>query len=190
MNNKIFDPSRILASNALCKDYEFKVYVSSDGAESTISFLRNSSFQQTVKALRLSTKESLHIGYGWASLYLQRFVCDDVLQTLDTLYQLLAMLPFKEETPINFEGLPEQFKILIPLMKQWSISDDNDRSEKLGKVSSKTLSRLVQVVTPNFDKINQYLDSFEKRPLSESAILLGSLAECAVEAQLLLKARE
>jgi hypothetical protein len=191
VTKSVHNPAMYLSSNAICRNYGFKVFVDSNlNSEKTISFLQNRSFQRFVNELRLSPKESLHIGYGWASLYLQRFMCDDVLQTLDTLYQLLALLPFKEEMPISFEGLPEQFKILIPLMKRWSISDDNDRSEKLSKASSKTLTRLVQVVTPNFDKINQYLDSFEKRPLSEHAILLGSLAECAVEAQLLLKARE
>ena len=190
VNNKIFDSSRELASKALCKDYGFKVYVGSSCAESTISFLRNSSFQQIVGALRLSAKESLHIGDGWASLYLQRFVCDDVLNTLDTLYQLLALLPSTDETPISFEEIPEKLKVLIPWIKRWAILDDNDRSEKLGKASSKTLTRLAQAVSPNFNEINQYLDSFENRPLPEHAIYLGTLAECATEAQIILKARE
>ena len=88
-----------------------------------------------MKALQLSKKESLHIGNGYASLYLQRFICDDVLKALDILYQLLSLLPPAEEEPINFEDLPENFHKLIPWIKRWGICDDNDRSEKMGKAS-------------------------------------------------------
>lgn len=190
ITKSVHNPTMKLSSNSICREYGFKVFVDSNlNTEKTISFLQNPSFEHFVNGLRLTSKESLHIGYGWASLYLQRFACGEVLDTLDTLNQLLNLLP-KEKTKLNFEGLPEQFKILIPLIKRWSISDDNDRSEKLSKASSKTLTRLVQAVSPNFNEVNQYLDSFENRPLPEHAILLGTLAECATEAQFILKARD
>jgi hypothetical protein len=189
VNNQVHDPGKH-ASKALCKDYGFEVFVNSSYEESTISFLQNPSFKNYINLLRLSPKESLHIGNGWASLYLQRFKCDDVLDTLDILYQLLSLIPPAKETPINFEGLPEKFKTLLPGIKRWAIPDDNDRSEKLAKASSKTLTQLVKTVSPYFTEINQYLDSFGNRPLPEHAILLGTLAECATEAQLILKARE
>jgi hypothetical protein len=189
VNNQVFD-SKKSASEAVCKEYGFKVFVNSSYEESTISFLQNPSFKNYINLLRLSPKESLHIGEGWASLYLQRFKCKDVLYTLDTLYQLLSLIPPAKDTPINFEGLPEKFKTLIPGIKRWAVPDDNNRSEKLAKASSKTLTRLVNTVSPYFTKINQYLDSFENRPLPEHAIYLGTLAECATEAQLILKARE
>ena len=188
--NNIIDPQRELASETICKAYGCKVYLSSRSNSANVaSFLQNSSFQEYVKTLRLSQKESLHISNGYVSLYLQRFACEDVLKTLESLYNLLSLLPPANEISPNFDDLPESFNKLIPLIKQWAIADDNDRSGKISRASSATLTRLVASINPDFSAINQYLDSFENKPLPEHAILLGTLAECATEAQLTLKAR-
>ena len=59
----------------------------------------------------------------------------------------------------------------------------------MSKAPSETLMRLVKAVEPEFNTINAYLDSFQKNPLTEQAILLGALAEGASEAKLLLQRR-
>ena len=190
VNNYVHASSRKLGANSLCRAYGYKVYIGSiPNAESTTSFLLNPSFQYFVKALHLSKRESLHIGNGCANLYIQRFVCDDVLKALDILYQLLALIPSAEEASINYQDLPEDFHKLIPSIKRWGICNDNERSDKIGKASSNALAKLVDAVEPEFSAINTYLDSFQNKPLTEQAILLGALAEGASEAKLLLKRR-
>jgi hypothetical protein len=190
VHNKVHDPSRKLAPNSICKAFGYKVYSGSiPNAESTISFLQNPSHQVLVKALQLSQMESLHIGNGWASIYLQRFIGDDVLKTLDILYHLLALIPPAEEASINYQDLPEDFHKLVPWIKRWGICDDNERSEKISKASSNVLAKLVDAVEPEFSAINTFLDSFQNKPLTDQAILLGALAEGASEAKLLLKRR-
>jgi hypothetical protein len=190
VNYNIHASSRKLGANSLCRDFGCKVYIGSiSNADSTILFLRNPSSQDFVKALHLSKRESLHIGNGCASLYIQRFVCDDVLKALDILYHLLALIPSTEEASINYQDLPEEFHKLIPWIKRWGICDDNERSDKIGKASSNALTKLVDAVDPEFSAISTYLDSFKNRPLTEQAILLGALAEGASEAKLLLRRR-
>jgi len=190
VNNKAYESSRKLGSNSLCKAIGCKVYIGPiPYAESTLSYLLNPSFQNYVKALQLSKRESLHIDDGYASLYIQRFVCDDVLKALDIFYQLLALIPSAEKASINYQDLPEGFHKLIPWIKRWGICDDNERSDKISKASSNTLAKLIDVVEPEFSAINTYLDSFQNKPLIEQAILLGALAEGASEAKLLLKKR-
>ncbi len=191
VNYNIHASSRKLGANSLCRELGCKVYIGSiPNADSTISFLRNPSSQDLVKALHLSKRESLHIGNGCASLYIQRFVCDDVLKALDILYKLLDLIPSIEEASINYQDLPEEFHKLIPWIKRWGICDDNERSEKIGKASSNALTKLVDAVEPEFSAISTYLDSFTTaKPLTEQAILLGALAEGASEAKLLLKRR-
>jgi hypothetical protein len=189
-NKNTFLTPMELASEAMCREYGCKVYLyNGPNLDNTVSFLKSSSFQQYVKSLCLSEKESLHIGNGQASLYLQRFACEDVLETLEILCNILLLLPPVEEESPNFDGMPENFIKLIPLIKQWAISDDSDRSDKVIRTSSKKLINLVSSVNSDFNAINQYLDSFKNQPLPEHAILLGILAECATEAQLTLKAR-
>jgi hypothetical protein len=190
VNNNVYASSRRLGSNSLCRAFGCKVYIGSIlNADSTISCLLNPSFQDFVKALQLSKRESLHIGNGYASLYIQRFIQDDVFTLLDILYQLLGLLPSAKETSINYQELPEEFHKLIPWIKRWGICDDNERSDKISKASSNALARLVTVLEPEFSVINTYLDSFQNKPLTEQAILLGALAESASEAKLLLKRR-
>jgi hypothetical protein len=189
-NHNVHASLRKLGSASLCRAFGCKVYIGSiPNTDNTISFLNDPSFQLCVKDLQLSKKESLHIGNGCASLYIQRFVCDDVLKTLDILYQILALLPSAEEETINYRDLPEEFHKLIPWIKRWGICDDNERSDKIGKASSKVLAKLVDTVEPEFSIINTYLDSFTNKPLPEQAILLGALAESASEAKILLKRR-
>ena len=186
----MFESSRTLGSNSLCKTIGCKVYIGPiPYAESTLSYLLNTSFQNYVKALQLSKRESLHIGDGYASLYIQRFVCEDVLKALDILYQLLALIPSAEKASINYQDLQEDFHKLIPWIKRWGICDDNERSDKISKASSTALAKLVDAVEPEFSTINIYLDSLHDKPLTEKAILLGALAEGTSDAKLILKKR-
>lgn len=85
--------------------------------------------------------------------------------------------------------MPANFIKFIPLIKQWAIYDDSDRSDKITRTSTKKLIHLFSSVNSDFNAINQYLDSYKRQPLPEHAILLGILAECATEAQLTLLAR-
>jgi hypothetical protein len=85
---------------------------------------------------------------------------------------------------IDLDVLPSEFKVLTPFIRKWGVTDDEERSELLGKASRATLERLVKSVSPHLSSIDEYLDSFGKGPLSDTAIALGALAECTVEAQL------
>jgi len=190
VNYNVHATSRKLGSTSLCRAFGCKVYIGSiPNADSTISFLNDPSFQLFVKALQLTKRESLHIGNGCASLYIQRFLCDEVLNALGIFYQLIALLPSEEEETIYYKELPEELHMLIPWIKRWGISDDNERSNKIGKASSKALAKLVDAVEPEFSIINTYLDSFSNKPLTKQAILLGALAEGASEAKILLRRR-
>ena len=162
MSNMVHDPSRKLASKSLCKAFGCKVYIPFPDTKNTLSILLYPSFQAFVKALHLSKKESLHIGNGYAHLYLQRFTSDDVFIALDILYQLLTLLPSAEEVQTDLEELPENFHKLIPLIKKWGICDDSERSDMISQASSNALAKLVDAVEPEFSAINTYLNSFSK----------------------------
>ena len=177
-----------LASPTICREYECKVF-SKPNLLNANSLLQNPLFQQYVKSLHLSQKESLHIGNDYASLYLQRFTSENVLTTLEIFHNLLALLPKSSSSVENFEDVPEEFRTLIPLIRKWAISDDLTREEKINKASTATLIRFVQTMIPYFQAINNYLDSFENTQFPDHALLLSTLAECATEAQLMILKR-
>jgi hypothetical protein len=81
-------------------------------------------------------------------------------------------------------NLPDELRSLLPLLKEWSISDDVDRAEKLDQASPEARQALVTAVIPSLPAINAYLNSFGTNP-PEEACSFGTLAEAAIEAQML-----
>jgi hypothetical protein len=77
---------------------------------------------------------------------------------------------------------------LIPLLEDWGISDDAERSHKLEAASPDSLRNLEGVVRPLIDEIEQFCDDFDA-PDTYEAPLLGALAETALEAADELKRR-
>jgi hypothetical protein len=137
-----------------------------------------------VRQLNLTPEESLHVYRNGLTLYLKPDGLEAVSDRVEALCELAALLRSTEtkEPPIE---LPLEFQELVPLARRWGVADDEERSEKLTRASPSARRQLVEEVSPHFDRINEYLDSFGKQPLSDGAIILGALAECATEAMLM-----
>lgn len=179
----------ILAPAILCDNYLLPVYESPNSASKDyLMMLQNPKVQKLVLELRLSGKESFHVYEGGATLYLQRSSLSETLNILSIAFKLLDLIPEKKQR-ITFTDLPEEFQVLIPWIQSWGILDDDDRYEKVKHTSSKRLADLCESVEPHYKAINQYLNTFGKKPLPESAIFLGALAECSSEARIALEKR-
>ena len=135
--------------------------------------------------LRLKPDESLHIYRNGPVLYLKPASTDEVLSGVKTLCDLVQRLPSFDGS-VNLDGLPPEFKMLSPLIREWAELDDEIRGELLEQKSDAALRKFVAAVEPHIPSINEYLDSFGKEPPSEAAAALGRLAECATEARLIL----
>lgn len=172
-----------LASQELIAPHDWKVFLSDhEVSRDAVWLLKQPAFSRHIEALDLDATESLHILRGQVKVYLRRYESRQILDVLDILVAFVKSLPTVPQEPIDLKQLPKEFHSLIPLIKRWGVADDEQRSELLSRVSRKTRSRLVELMNPYFDAINDYLDSFGKMPLPEHAILLGALAECASEA--------
>ena len=77
----------------------------------------------------------------------------------------------------NESEIPNDFRDLLPLFKDWAIADDLERTEKIARSSNQELKTVIDAVFPRIDQINAYLDSFESSPFTHEATLLGKLAE-------------
>ena len=141
--------------------YGFKIYIDpKDSLETTLAFLKNPTVIKNLRDIHLSKGESLHIGFGYATLYLFRFDCDEVLTTMSVIISLLETIPKVKKEMDNYDDLSERFQKLVPLIRRWGILDDPDRMERIQKASSSTLGNLINFVEPEFDLINIFLDSY------------------------------
>jgi len=167
------------------KELPLQVYASDTTSAAIVSrWLSNAANLECVKSFFLGQNDSLHVYGNQLQIYLHNPPQAKVVAMLPQLEKLASHLHLESEDIVDFNTLPEQFRHLKPLLKKWAISDDHERSILVDKASMQTLKKLVQAVLPKMKAINKFLDSFRGKPLSDAAALLGSLAECAMEAKL------
>jgi hypothetical protein len=142
-----------------------------------------------IENLELGREESLHVAGNGLTVYLRPRSTQRIVDVLNQVGPLIDQLPEPGMPSEDFGDLPTEFGHLIPLMKSWARSDDAERSDMLARASNARLARLVNQVEPHFASINTYLDSLRDGALPECAATLGTLTECATEAQLLLARR-
>jgi hypothetical protein len=165
-----------------------QVYASDNSSAAGVSTWLNAPGNlECLQSFSLGENDSLHVYANQLRVYLHNPSQDKVVAMLPRLEQLASHLHLKSEGVVDFNTLPEQFRQLKPLMEKWAVSDDQERSILVDEASQQTLKKLVQAVSPHMEAINIFLDSFESRPLSDAAALLGTLAECATEAKLRLE---
>jgi hypothetical protein len=129
--------------------------------------------------------ESFHIRADEVAVYSKSLSVDDLLRAVENISLLLGEYQASGVSRTSdFYQLPERFHDLTPLIERWAEPDDSARDALLDEAGDSELRELVRVIRPRFQEINQYLSSFGEKPLPEAATALGTLAECATEAQL------
>jgi hypothetical protein len=157
------------------------------GGEPAPPILKDKGIQEDIRALRLDFDECLSAYGNGISLYVRPRSGRPLTDILNCLVKLAARLPHGHTRPPSLAGLPDRFRPLISLIRRWGISDDADRTERLEQASRRQLQALVRRVSPSFGAINAYLDGFAG-DIPEAAAALGSLAEAAAEARVILDA--
>jgi len=54
---------------------------------------------------------------------------------------------------IDIEKIPEKFRHLLPLAREWSISDDEELEEYINAVSEEKKRELVDAFSPHFEDL-------------------------------------
>jgi hypothetical protein len=150
------------------------------------STLDQNTIRHAIETLGLGADESLHVYANGLTVYIRP---DSVARVVDAIAATVAIadaLPSIKISSLAIDDCPKEFGALKPLFERWAKSDDQERTDLLARASPSRLEGLVTRVKPYFTAINAYLDSFGDGPMPEFAMALGSLAECASEAQLLL----
>lgn len=142
--------------------------------------------REAILDLHLASDESLTVYGNGISAYVRPRLQRHLTDILTALAKLADELPPGETKPVPLNDLPPEFRPLIPLIRKWGISDDADRTERLGGATRRQLQALVRRVSPMFVPINTYLAGFSDE-VPAAAAALGSLAEAAAEARLILE---
>lgn len=192
-------PSRIISFNArdawhshwvcvgkffVVADKTYPVYTKDRTlSEFEHGLFRSEEFAALILATDMRAGESLHFYADEVKFYLKTPTIEHVQKVIERTIDLVEKIEVLEE-PLDLTSLPERFHPLIPLIKKWAISDDGDRADLLSNASKVALKKMVEKVSPHFEEIGTYLSSFGEKPPPEAACLLGTLAECFMEAEI------
>jgi hypothetical protein len=143
-------------------------------------------FSLRVKEIKLTKNESIFVDGYRICLILESN--RNVIPILDDIIELIRNKNslFSKYKPhrIYKKNIPDNLKPLFPLLKKWSVSDDDLRGQLVEESSERQQKKLINIVYPFMNEINKFLDSFKGQPLSEEAVLIGNLAELVSELQL------
>ena len=145
-----------------------------------------------VAALGLGANEQLLVARNATSLIVEPRGIEADWKRLDDLLHLVAALPPEDPPPgsgelidgLRFDaaGVAADLRELLPILRTWAIGDDAVRSDRIAAASSDDLRELVTVVAGELDRIDALIDSHAE-PVPDEAVLLGRLAEAAIEAR-------
>jgi hypothetical protein len=145
-----------------------------------------------VAALGLGVSEQLLVAGNGTSLIVEPRGIEADWKRLDDLLLLVAALPPEDPPPgsgelidgLHFDaaGVTADLQQLLPMLRTWATGDDTVRSDQVAAASSDDLRELVTAVAGELHRIDELIDSHAE-PLPDEAVLLGRLAEAAIEAQ-------
>ena len=144
-------------------------------------FLESGVLAQVLQRVGTAENESLTIYSNQIKVRLLTPGFERALNTIDTILDLIPESDLVEKR--GYSDLPPEFSPLLPLLKVWDVSDDEERWSKVKRSSKVTRKKLIATVRPFMAGISAYLDSFDDRQLSDSASALDSLAQAAMEAE-------
>jgi len=148
--------------------------------------LHNPEFLRFLEIASLGKEESLHIYRNAVTLYLFSPSTERVAQIVLSGTAFLSSLATGPRK-IDLDGLPADFRPLLPLLQTWGTIDEEEREERRQGVPRPALEAVIEQVKPYLPAIDSYLREFGNAPLTEAAISLGALAEFVVETELYLK---
>jgi hypothetical protein len=150
--------------------------------------LKSDQCSELIRILDIQEGEGIHVSKSEISIYIHARSPESFHKSLDAALNLLARFETAPSTR-SFQAMPQEFRILIPLIEAWATSNDVDRNALIEDADRSTLESLVSCVEPAIKPINDFLNSFGEQPLDDAAMALGQLVEAAEEAKLRLQSR-
>jgi hypothetical protein len=168
------------------KDFPNIIYTREEGHVS----LRNKTFQkfwdlfsELLNYLQLTVSEGV---FFYTNEVIFAFDSKrDLAKALDKIIDLLiennTIFKKEEKQKIESKNIPDNLKVLLPLLKKYSVSDDSERDELVEQMSNNEKTTLKNIVDPLMAEIEAYLDSFVNKIFPHEASLISDLAELVAE---------
>ena len=136
-----------------------------------------------LKHINIVPEESVFV--TWSAIFFAFKTDRNLILILEGIVELLNTNNeiFKRTVRNMFlaKNIPEQLRLLVPLIKKYGIPDDTEREQLREGMKKNKKTQLIETIAPYMSEINKFLDSFKEEPLSEEATRVGNLAELVTE---------
>lgn len=176
-----------LATSVLADERPPVYFAPEPSGHASVSSWLDAGGREAIDALRLGTADRVFVYANGVQGELHGTPAPGaVVGFVGALVDLAKTLP--PPRPDRKPSVPAAFAELQPFARKWTESDDARRSADLDRASDRTLRRLIDTVRPHLDQINSVLYAAGE-PLSDDLIDLQSIAQAAVEAEVVLDER-
>lgn len=157
------------------------------GASDKLTSVESNIVSRLLAVVQPNEGESLQFHQGAVNAYLKSPHTARIIAVVEAMIDSVSKCQV-EDNKLRLETLPLQFRPIAHFVLNWSVSDDDERQQLLADSSKEALSSLVATVEPYLTLIDSYVHSLGENPSAE-ACALGTLAECVLEAKMLLEAQ-
>lgn len=172
-------PSSKRALHACGRAYKIYSYPAKLAA-AQLRLLESGAIEKIFESFRFGDKDEFDVSQNLVRAKIDAPTPQRVMAFIDA---VADFMPHGSRDPMRkTDGVPAALLPLVPLLDRWAISDDEERSRKLGKCARSTRERLVRQVVPLLPIIDEFLASFGNDPPGE-VCEWGDLAQAAIEAQ-------
>ena len=168
------------------------IFTTGDNRWSPESWLVDPENLESLERLNLGAADSLLVAASETSLTVEPKGIANDWARFGVFVEFALRLPSVAPTPpVVSSNYPPELRSLVPLLEDWAVSDDQERSERIEHASTRDLKAMVEAVLPRILEVNQYLDTVDRSDVkaSEAASLFDALAQAALEGDLELNTR-
>jgi hypothetical protein len=172
--NYIFSATNLQAPNIYIKHPKDKNVLS------CVDFIK-----QEIKDINLRNNEAIFVYANAIQLLLDN--SRGLIKEIKLLQQIKLIIEHNFPGSIDIidtSKIPKDFKNLLPFIKEWAISDDQERSDKIRRTSKAKLQKLRDAIGPKLNLIDKYLDTFKNKSMHYEATLIGDLGVLGAELNL------
>jgi hypothetical protein len=158
-------------------EYPTRIFIGSSDKEKVIEFADK--IRALIDEVKLDHSESIVIYINQVSAEVSPD--RDIVSTIDLLIKIIEHNKSENKSEKSVNDLPGNLRDLYKLFDKYSKSDDQERDELIESLTSRDIKKLIDKVDKRTNEINEFLDSFDDRPLTDNAQLLMSLTELVIE---------
>lgn len=120
----------------------------SELSQAQSDLINSGSLARLLEVIGPQEGEEINVSQRLVRVYLRKPAVQRVMAVIHAVIEIMPHEAGSKEQDAELEGLPDMLRPLIPLVRKWAISDDEERWQKLKRCAPSTRRKLATKVIP------------------------------------------